>query len=99
MSTKSSFREALVRRGATKDKSRSRSAFPTVRVLLGCDDIGQPVEFVRLLTRRGMSLRAAHEALTKLAGGQTVELELRTNRRDQLRSELAKAGVSVRIVG
>src|SRR6266571_3702824 len=86
MSTKSSFREALGRRDATKERSRGRSAFPAVAVILVRDDIRQPVDFVRLLTRRGLSLRKAHDALSKLAAGESVELEFRTNKRDQLRS-------------
>ncbi len=98
MSTKSSFREALGRRDATKEKSRGRSAFPAVTVILVRDDIRQPVDFVRLLTRRGLSLRKAHDALSKLAAGESVELEFRTNKRDQLRSELSQAGVRVRFV-
>ena len=43
MSTKSSFRAALERRGSTRAKSPVRSGFP-IPLVLALDDVKQPVE-------------------------------------------------------
>jgi hypothetical protein len=74
MSTKSSFREALEQREEAREKPRERSGFP-VRLMLELDDIKQPVSVARLLTKRGMTLRKAHETVSRLADRRAVAVE------------------------
>src|SRR5262249_10700682 len=99
MSKKSSFREALERREGAREESRGKSASPTLKVLLTARDITQPVDFARLLTRHGMSLRKAHDVLDKLAFGRSVAVELSAQDNAALRSELSKIGVDASTIG
>ncbi len=92
MSTKSSFREALEQRGEAKEKSREQSGFP-VRLMLELDDIKQPVSVTRLLTKRGMTLRKAHETVSRLADRRAVAVELYADNVGKLTSELSALGV------
>ena len=91
MSTKSSFRAALERRGCAKAKSPVRSGFP-IPLVLALDDVKEPVEVARLLKKRGLSLRKAHETLNRLANRETVAVELRADTPGRLVSELAALG-------
>jgi hypothetical protein len=93
MTIKSSFRAALERRGPTKVKSSARSGFP-ISLVLTLDDVAQPVEVVRLLKKRGLSLRKAHETLTRLAKRETVAVALRADAPRRVISELAALGVA-----
>jgi len=97
MSTKSSFRAALERRRHTKAKSPARSGFP-IPLVLALDDVKQPVEVVRLLKRRGLSLRKAHETLNRLAKRETVTVQLRADALGRLVSELAALGVTAHAI-
>jgi DNA-binding transcriptional regulator YiaG len=97
MSTKSSFRAALERRGHTKAKSPARSGFP-IPLVLALEDVKQPVEVVRLLKRRGLSLRKAHETLSRLASRETVAVELRAAAPSPLIAELAALGVTAHVI-
>src|SRR5689334_13080070 len=97
MSTKSSFRAVLERRGPTSAKSPARSGFPVPLVLV-LDDVKQPVELVRLLKKRGLSLRKAHETLNRLAKGETVAVELCADAPGRAVSELAALGVAAHVI-
>jgi hypothetical protein len=98
MSTKLSLREALALRGATKAISRERSASGAVKVSLVPDRISQPVEVARLLTRYGLSLRGAHDAIDRLARGEHVAVELHTADTDRLGSDFADLSVEIHVI-
>jgi DNA-binding transcriptional regulator YiaG len=51
------------------------------------------VTVARLLTRHGMSLRKAHDALNRLADGEVVAVELAAPSTGELVSELSALGV------
>jgi DNA-binding transcriptional regulator YiaG len=61
-------------------------------------EIRQPVDFARLLTRYGISLRKAHDVLDKLAFGKSVAVELSTRNNKALLSELSESGVDASII-
>ena len=61
-------------------------------------DIRQPVDFARLLTRYGVSLRKAHDVLDKLAFGKSVAVELSARDNKALLSELSQSGVDASII-
>jgi DNA-binding transcriptional regulator YiaG len=65
---------------------------------LTAEDIRQPVEVARLLTRYGTSLRKAHDVLDKLAFGNSVAIELSARDNKALVSELSRIGVSTAII-
>ena len=83
----SSFRAALERPAAPKEKSPVRSDSP-VRLVLRLDDVEKPVTVARLLTRHGCRAQA-HDASTA-AGNRRRELR---RRRARLVCELAARGV------
>jgi DNA-binding transcriptional regulator YiaG len=97
MSTKSSFRAALERREGTKERSHDRSGSP-IGLVLTLDDVKQPVEVARLLKRRGLSLRKAHETLNRLANRETVTVELHADSAGRVVSELAALGVAAHAI-
>ena len=66
--------------------------------MLALDDIKQPIEVARLLKRRGLSLRKAHETLNRLAKRETVAVELRSDTPRRLISELAALGVAAHAI-
>jgi DNA-binding transcriptional regulator YiaG len=98
MSKKSSFREALERRAGARERPRGKSASSTVKLLLRARDIGQPVDFARLLTHYGLSLRKAHDVLDKLASGNSFAIELCAADTNALLSELSQAGIDASII-
>jgi DNA-binding transcriptional regulator YiaG len=98
MLKKSSFREALERREGARERSLGKSASPTVKLLLTARDIRQPVDFARLLTRYGISLRKAHDVVDKLAFGKSVAVELSATDNKALLSELREIGVDASII-
>jgi DNA-binding transcriptional regulator YiaG len=61
-------------------------------------DIRQPVDFARLLTRYGISLRKAHDVLDKLAFDKSVAVELSARDNEALLSELSQIGVDASII-
>jgi DNA-binding transcriptional regulator YiaG len=61
-------------------------------------DIRQPVDFARLLTRYGVSLRKAHDVLDKLAFGNSVAVELSAGDNETLLSELLQTGVDASVI-
>ena len=93
MSTKSSFRAALERWGGPKEKSPDRSGSPVRLVLTLDDDVAKPVSVARLLVSHSMSLRKAHDALNRLADGETVAVELQAEDPRELVSGFAALGV------
>ena len=100
MSKKSSFREALERRGGVGERSQERYVSPAaLKLLLTARDIKQPVDFARLLTRYGLSLRKAHDVLDRLASGKNFAVELSASDNDALLSELSLAGVEASVIG
>ena len=98
MSKKSLFREALERREGARERSLAKSPSPTVKLLLTARDIGQPVDFARLLTRYGISLRKAHDVLDKLVFGKSVAVELSARDNKALLAELSQSGVDASII-
>jgi DNA-binding transcriptional regulator YiaG len=53
---------------------------------------------VRLLKKRGLSLRKAHETLNRLANRETVAVELHADTPSRLISELAALGVAAHAI-
>jgi DNA-binding transcriptional regulator YiaG len=92
MSTKSSFRAALIRPDGPREKSPVRSGFP-VRLVLTLDDVQKPVTVARLLNKHGMSLRRAHDALNRLAKGGIVAAELYADDAGELVRKLSALGL------
>ena len=95
MSRKSSLREELERRVAETAKGpvASDSSAANRVLLLPTDSIDQPVEFVRLLSNHGLSLRKGRETLESLASGQIVVVDLITTDLAGALSGLAGFGV------
>jgi DNA-binding transcriptional regulator YiaG len=80
VSRKLSLKEALALQVDARDerpiRSDSRGEARKTRILLAPLDIAQPVQLARSLMEFGLSLRKAHEALNRLAEGETVAVEL-----------------------
>jgi len=93
MSTKSSFRELLERRDATQVESPKSSGSPAVKLMLTAGNIRQPIDVARLFRRYGMSLRKAHDTLTRLARRNAVAAEFCADDLSQLISQLSGVGV------
>src|ERR1700730_12174480 len=92
MSKKLSFREALEQRGETPEPRPNSSGSP-IRLSLAITKTTQPVSIARLLKKRGMSLRKAHETLDRLAARETVAVELYADDASTLISEFSDLGV------
>jgi predicted CoA-binding protein len=60
--------------------------------MLTAGDIRQPIDVVHVLRKHGMSLRAAHDVITRLAKRQVVAVEI--DDAGRLFSQLADAGVN-----
>ncbi len=98
MSMKLSFKEALERQERGQTAFHPPSAFPVKVRLRRTDPIRRPVDLARQFVSYGLSLRKAHEALNRLAEGETVALELACHDFDQLVDQLAKLGIDARRV-
>jgi len=98
MSKKSSFREQLGRAANTAENARTRSDFLAVRLILAPEQIKQPVDIARILVANGGSLRKAHDTINRLAAGDTVALEVHTNDKDGIASDLRNAGVTSAVI-
>src|SRR4029079_1617219 len=96
MSTKSAFREAFGRRGATRAAGRGRSASPMIKLLLEGEDMARPVDVIRLLAEHGLSLKKAHGVLDRLALGERIPVELHVDRPEALIARLHGLGVASR---
>jgi hypothetical protein len=80
MSMKFSLKEALERRAQTKEERpvQSASQDKSSVALLAAASIGRPVDFVRLLTDHGVSLKRARLLLDRAAQRQVVPVEINT---------------------
>ncbi len=58
----------------------------------------RPVDVARLLAKRGLSLRKAHDTLGRLANGESVAIELAASGRKKLRAEFSNLGIDARII-
>lgn len=67
-------------------------------VLLAVGPIEQPVDFIRLLVRHGLSLKKARHTLDRLATGSPVVVELRTDDLNRLRTALSDRGVDASVL-
>jgi putative transcriptional regulator len=77
MSTKSSLRAELERRASEAAKGRLSSDIPAIKLILkSAGSVAQPVDFVRFLHRRGLSLKKARDVLERLANNQLVPVEI-----------------------
>lgn len=71
MSTKSKFREQLERREPIRATRPVPSGSPLGAVLTA-GEVREPVTVIRTLSDWGIGLRQAHEAMSRLAGGETL---------------------------
>jgi DNA-binding transcriptional regulator YiaG len=98
MSTRLSLREALGRRGKTPADRRRSSGSQVIRVVLVANEIARPVELARVLVRRGVSLRKAHDILNRISEGVCVPVELSGDSAKAVTAELAELGVSAHVI-
>src|SRR5215470_13079668 len=94
MSTRLSLKEALGRPGKTLGDRQKFSASQTIRVVLVANEIARPVELARVLVRRGVSLRKAHDVLNRISEGACVPVELSGDSAKAVTTELSELGVS-----
>jgi DNA-binding transcriptional regulator YiaG len=66
--------------------------------MLAARDIRQPVDVARVLQKFGLSLRRAHDVLTRLARGGAVAAELHMNDVGELFSALSSVGVDAALI-
>jgi DNA-binding transcriptional regulator YiaG len=88
-----SFKEALEQRAATEEGAPHRSAFPTIRLLLTSGPISRPVDLIRLLAERGLSLKKARSVVDRLGAGERVPVELNAEPLTTLVHDLERLGV------
>ena len=96
MSNRLSLKEALEQRGSAGEKPRNPAGLPVVLILRMNRETGmaRPVDVVRLLTSQGLGMRRSHDALNRLARGETVTVELpAVEDPERLDVELAALGV------
>jgi hypothetical protein len=92
--------DQIIIQGATRTTGRNPGRIPksssshTVKLVLTADDIRQPINVAHVLREHGMSLRRAHDVLTKLAQRQAVAVELDADDAGQLFSQLSDVGVN-----
>jgi DNA-binding transcriptional regulator YiaG len=60
--------------------------------------MSRPVDVARLLAKHGLSLRKAHETLSRLASGEDVAVALHAASESKLRSELIELGLQARTI-
>ncbi|MER2251995.1 hypothetical protein ABS772_18920 [Methylorubrum podarium] len=60
------------------------------------DDIGRPVDLVRLLSAHGLSLKRSHSVLNRIAEGEAVAVRLWSKTPDALVAQLRSLGVDAR---
>ena len=98
MSSRLSLKEALGRRAKTPADRRKSSGSQAIRVVLVANEIAQPVELARLLVRRGLSLRKAHDILNRISEGACVPVELFGDSAKAVTTELSELGVSAHAI-
>jgi DNA-binding transcriptional regulator YiaG len=95
MSTKLSFKGALDRPDEIAVAPRVSSDFPVYNLaLFAHGPIEQPVDFIRLIVKHGLSLKKARQTLDRLATDSPVVVELRTDDLNQLLASLNRHGVA-----
>ena len=84
--------------GKNRVRAPARSGSPVRLAIRAKNAVERPVDLARLFVARGISLRRAHETLTKLAAGQPafIELHARTNR--ELIAELQAFGLVAQVL-
>src|SRR5215510_5112588 len=98
MSTKLSLREALGRPGKIPADRRKSSGSQAIKVVLVANEIARPVELARVLVRRGVSLRKAHDILNRISEGACVPVELSADSAKVVTTELSELGVSAHAI-
>jgi DNA-binding transcriptional regulator YiaG len=98
MSTRLSLKEALGRRAKAPADRRKSSASQAIRVVLVANVIAQPVELARVLVRRGLSLRKAHDILNRISEGACIPVELFGDSAKAVTTELSELGVSAHAI-
>ena len=94
MSTKLSFKEALARQGETLAAPPGLSAFPIHRLRLRASaTISKPVSLARALVSFGLSLKKAHNVLNRITAGDTVYIELQSEKLTNITATLFELGV------
>lgn len=94
MSTRSSLKEQIARRAATRAARPKDFAFPTIRFVLRARTIEAPVDLIRLLSKYGVSLKRASNVIDRLVIGQLVPVELRARSSQEAISALKDFGVT-----
>jgi hypothetical protein len=98
MSTRLSLREALARWGQTPADPRESPGSQAIRMVLVAKEIARPVELARVLVRRGVSLRKAHDILNRISQGACVPVELAGDSAKAVTTELSDLGVSAHVI-
>jgi DNA-binding transcriptional regulator YiaG len=94
MPVRSSLKELLERPAPAVAENLGRSGSHVDLVLRRTGPLPKPVSVARALTRQGLGLRKAHDALNRLAEGQRVAVRLpRGDGLAELREELTALGV------
>ena len=93
MSTKFSLKEVLERQDVTWASVPRDSASRTVKLRLTNRGSDRLVSVARLLWRKGLSLKAAHIVIDRLAAGECVVVEAATDDPEALIAELAELKV------
>ena len=93
MSTKLSLKEVLERGDVTWASVPRDSTSRTVKLLLTSGGSDRLVSVARLLWRKGLSLKAAHAAIDRLAAGEYVVVEAATDDPEALIAELGQLSV------
>jgi hypothetical protein len=92
--------DRIIIQGAARTKERYPGRISkviqsrTAKLMLTAGDIRQPIDVVHVLRKHGMSLRAAHDVITRLAKRQVVAVEIETDDAGRLFSQLADASVN-----
>jgi DNA-binding transcriptional regulator YiaG len=79
-------------------ESLKSSGFPMAKLMLTADNIRQPIDVVHVLRKYGMSLRKAHDVLTRLARREVVAVELYIDDANKLFSLLSDVGVNADLI-
>ncbi|SFM11312.1 hypothetical protein SAMN05192568_1019119 [Methylobacterium pseudosasicola] len=95
-----SLKEALERRDRDRNESgdRSPSGLPADLVLWAPGEIEQPVSLVRALVSFSLDLREAHDAVDRLACGESVRVTLSTTAESESLPSLRAFGVMANVL-
>jgi DNA-binding transcriptional regulator YiaG len=96
MSIKLSLKEARERLGETQVASHAPFDSLVRMTLKGASS--RPVELARLLTRHGLTLKKAHQVVTRLAEGTTVPVELHAEQWVDLVARFKALGIEAQII-